>query len=259
MGIHYRISGGVAPYRLKFQVTFRGSTVSSHDIPCGNNDTVTYMPTQPGQYQMSLVLYDSAKPSHSITYTAGVTVQGKATFEYPETWEATLKDVQLTGDMAQDLIAIAESQLGYKTSSNRFITDEQDNKHYYSRYGEWYGAPYSEWCAMYIAFCAHYANVPETVIPKEGGCIPLMDFAKVRSAYHVRGDGYTPAMGDILFLDWTGEGIPVHVGIVKGVVDGKLQTIEGNTSNGVANKTYDLDDEHIMGYSSMQQLIEYNK
>ena len=44
---------------------------------------------------------------------------------------------------------------------------------------------------------------------------------------------YTPKPGDIVFVDTKGDGAAHHVGIVQSVgADGRVNTIEGNTSGG---------------------------
>ena len=39
-----------------------------------------------------------------------------------------------------------------------------------------------------------------------------------------------------------------HVGIVEYVEDGKVHTIEGNTTDSCARRSYNLDSEDILGY-----------
>ena len=40
----------------------------------------------------------------------------------------------------------------------------------YTRYGEWYGMPYDDWCAMFLSFCLNYADIPRDAIPYEANC-----------------------------------------------------------------------------------------
>ena len=44
--------------------------------------------------------------------------------ETPKDWEKSLEGVELTGDWAQDLLAVARSQLGYRESERNFILNE---------------------------------------------------------------------------------------------------------------------------------------
>ena len=80
-----------------------------------------------------------------------------ADLETAADWEATMSGVVLTGDYRADLLAIAETQLGYCESTRNFIIDEAGLVKGYTRYGQWYGIPYGDWCAMFVSFCLRYA------------------------------------------------------------------------------------------------------
>jgi cell wall-associated NlpC family hydrolase len=60
--------------------------------------------------------------------------------------------------------------------------------------------------------------------------------------------GYVPVTGDLIFFDWDGDGSSDHVGIVAYVEGGTVHTIEGNTSDSVARRSYGLDSVKVMGY-----------
>ena len=53
-----------------------------------------------------------------------------------------------------------------------------------------------------------------------------------------KGKGYTPSAGDFIFFDWNKDGQVDHVGIVVNVANGRVNTIEGNTSNTVMRNNY---------------------
>ncbi|MBR2892480.1 MAG: hypothetical protein IKB94_01370, partial [Clostridia bacterium] len=74
-------------------------------------------------------------------------------------WLDTIKDVEITNNIPENLIAIAMSQIGYEESRNNFEFDADGNKNGYTRYGEWYGNPYGKWNAMFVSFCLHYSNI----------------------------------------------------------------------------------------------------
>lgn len=64
--------------------------------------------------------------------------------------------------------------------------------------------------------------------------------------------GTTPQRNDIIFFQTRGAsdpGVGRHVGIVTGVHEGWVYTIEGNTSDKVAERKYRLDDVYITGYA----------
>ena len=63
-----------------------------------------------------------------------------------------------------------------------------------------------------------------------------------------KGKGYTPSAGDFIFFDWNKDGQVDHVGIVVNVANGRVNTIEGNTSNMVARRSYQFGGIVIVGY-----------
>ena len=72
--------------------------------------------------------------------------------ETAEIWEATLPT--LTGDQGEDIVLIAQSQLGYKESElNYEMAEDGETKCGISRYGQWYGNPYGDWANMFTSFC----------------------------------------------------------------------------------------------------------
>lgn len=98
-----------------------------------------------------------------------------ADVETQSDWEATLpSDDEMTGEWPADVLAVAESQLGYAESSANYAvsTDASgaETAKGYSRYGAWFGDAYGDWCAMFVSFCLHYAGVPEEAMPQDANC-----------------------------------------------------------------------------------------
>lgn len=166
-------------------------------------------------------------------------------------WERTLPD-NLTGDWAQDIVAIAQSQLGYSESSKNYTLAEDGSKKGYTRYGDWYGNPHGEWCAMFVSFCGHYAGIPQEAKLYEMSCLRMVNNLTTVGVYHEASD-YQPQPGDIVFFHGDENTMPSHVGIVVEVGE-KLITIEGNRSDKVGKGSYDLSDAHILGYASMTEI-----
>ena len=250
----FKLQGGTTPYFADYEIRLNGDLVVSKRVMTMDEVNIEYSPTKRGVYHFNVTASDSANgKAHG---SASIEVTGDPQhIEYPETWEATLKNVQLTGDMKSDIIAVAKSQLGYTADQSSFRIDGY-GKHFYSRYGEWYGAPYSEWCVMFISFCLNYANVPKEAVSREGGCIGLIDYLKSNDAFRAPDSGYIPEKADFILMDYQGKGIPTHAGIVEQTVDGTVYTIEGNTTKGVAEKSYSLSDPQIIGFGSFQTLLE---
>lgn len=180
-----------------------------------------------------------------------------ADMETAAIWEKTFANVELTGDWSEDLIAIAESQLGYKESTENYIV-EDGNKKGYTRYGEWYGNKYGDWCAMYVSFCLNYAEVKD--IPFEAGCQNWINKLKEEpyNLYH-KADNYVPERGDLIFFNWDELPDADHVGIVVEYIEAteheeaKIKTIEGNSSQTVEYKTYTVGSETIMGFAELPE------
>ena len=64
----------------------------------------------------------------------------------------------------------------------------------------------------------------------------------------IRDGSYTPVAGDIIFFDWGNNGTIDHVGIVESVSGGTVNTIEGNSGDKVARRSYSIGSSNIYGY-----------
>ena len=179
-----------------------------------------------------------------------------ADVETPEQWEKTFSQVNITGIWSKDVISIAKTQLGYTESTKNYAVWEDGTLHGYTRYGEWYGSPTGDWCAMFVSFCLHYAGVED--MPLHWGCRPWIEELEKLDLYHPAAE-YTPKSGDLIFFDWEQDGGSDHVGLVAQIIpatEGEtavIKTIEGNSSNAVRYVEYPLDDPRILGYSQLPE------
>ncbi len=141
---------------------------------------------------------------------------------------------------ADDVIAIAQNEIGYKQSSNG-----------YTKYGDAYGFPYSAWCQTFVSWCCDEAGVPTSVVKRGAYCPTIANWFKKNSTWYdseYHGGTYIPKKGDLIFFRWNnGSGVN-HVGFVEYVQDGIVHTIEGNTSYKVARRSYYLSSKSILGY-----------
>ncbi|WP_133965271.1 lysozyme family protein [Eubacterium limosum] len=116
------------------------------------------------------------------------------------------------------------------------------------RYWSWYGfSSRVEWCACFVSWCADQCGYIDA------GIIPKFSYVPDGVAYfQSKGqwqDGsYTPKAGDIIFFTWDGSGGSDHVGIVESVIDGTVNTIEGNTTDSCGRRSYALGSYVILGY-----------
>ena len=69
-----------------------------------------------------------------------------------------------------------------------------------------------------------------------------------KSHHRWQSRSYTPAAGDIIFFDWGNNGTIDHVGIVESVSGGTVNTIEGNSGDKVARRSYSIGSSNIYGY-----------
>ena len=119
-----------------------------------------------------------------------------------------------TGNMRDDIIGVALTQVGYNEGSNN-----------YTKYGVWYGMPNSPWCGMFVSWCANQAGIPTSVLKRTGIANPSNFGLSYKS-----GSEYTPIKGDLFFK----KGFS-HVGLVYYTEGDYFYTVEGNTST----TTYD--------------------
>ena len=175
----------------------------------------------------------------------------EADLETADIWERTLP-AALSGNWANDLIAVAESQLGYHESTNNYILDEGGYIHGHTRYGAWYGSPYGDWCAMFASFCLHYAGIPERAFPYEAGCTRWVELLTQAGLYTTG----APERGALAFFDKNADGLADHVGIVTAVSDDGFQTIEGNLGKAVVSQTHSYADGEVLGYGLLPNASE---
>ena len=144
-------------------------------------------------------------------------------YAYPTNYPNTHTN---SGNQKEDLIAVAETQIGYTYSSG-------------TKYGAWYGSGFTTaaWCAMFVSWCANQAGISTSIIPKHASCDDGMNWFKNRSQWHnaaYYGGSYTPQRGDIVYYsDGHTQSDSTHVGIITGLSGNYLQVIEGNTDSKV--------------------------
>lgn len=114
-----------------------------------------------------------------------------------------------TGNMRDDIIGVALTQVGYTEGDNN-----------YTKYGVWYGLSNSPWCGMFVSWCAKEAGIPTSVLKRTGIANPSSFGLSYKD-----GSSYIPQKGDLFFKKGFN-----HVGLVYYTEGAYFYTIEGNTS-----------------------------
>ncbi|HEX2410089.1 MAG TPA: CHAP domain-containing protein [Solirubrobacteraceae bacterium] len=97
------------------------------------------------------------------------------------------------------------------------------------------------WCAYFVSWAAREAGVPIGDAGQGFGSVDAV-WAWGERAGKTLPPGATPAPGDLIVWD-------EHIGIVESVgADGSIRTIEGNSSNMVAQRSYGSDGGGAVGY-----------
>ncbi len=172
--------------------------------------------------------------------------------ETPADWKQTFSEVELTNDVAANLIEIAMTQKGYAESTRNYKFDEMGIKRGYTRYGEWYGNPYARWNTLFVAFCINYANI------NNSDELEAAEAENMRLAWQARtvyssAEGYTPVRGEVVFFDTDSDGKADRTGICVSSGDEKLLVIEGDKDGKVDVVEYS-DLLCVMGYGRTGEL-----
>lgn len=174
------------------------------------------------------------------------------------------------------LLDTARSELGYKESYNG-----------YTKYGEWSGDPYAEWCAEFLGWCVaqvdaeHSTHLLNRLYPKYSGSNTGLNWFLregrfvSRNGYvegwgtqwyigeedRLRAGDYIPQPGDWVFYTFDSLGDTAHVAMVeyctrdeKGNVT--VHVIEGNLPDRVQRNTHTLNDWRVLGYGTVRDIVD---
>lgn len=165
---------------------------------------------------------------------------------------------------ASKVIAIAAAEIGYKEKKSYSQLDDKaanagsGNYTKYARdfdqkYPKWYNGKKNgfAWCDMFVDWCFltayGYENALRLLCQPEkscgAGCTYSLRYYKSKGQFHTSG----PKPGDQIFFG-TSLDNSTHTGIVEKVTAQKVFTIEGNTSDQVARRSYALTNSRILGY-----------
>ena len=143
-------------------------------------------------------------------------------------WQKMFEQYPFTGNLSEDLVGVAKTQVGYSESNLNFQVDQDGVRHGYTRYGAWYGTPYSDWSATFVSFCLHFAGASADEFPTNTGANSMAEQWELLGKYVAVGN-YIPVEGDLIFFKDNTVGIVIEtfstaVYVVRGDIEGSVQT-----------------------------------
>jgi hypothetical protein len=145
-----------------------------------------------------------------------------------------------------DIVRVAQEQLGLKEVPDGCNCGDEIQKFLGSSAGEF-------WCADFVSWVYREAGHPFSGGADGGWRLPgvtgMHDWLVNNGEWHDRGGGDQPRPGDVItFRD------DEHVGIVEALDGTTVRTIEGNTSNMVARRSYPdgPNNPEIVGWGRMK-------
>ena len=176
----------------------------------------------------------------SVVQVESETEEAAADVESASDWDAMFANVTLTGDWAEDLLAVANTQIGYTESAENTVIDENGEVKGYTRYGAKYELPYSDWNALFVQFCMEYAGIPEDAMP---------EMIEVD-------DAFIPLKGDLVYFNQNDSTL---VGIVSDVdqENAYITVLVGDLDNSVQYAGYKLNDSSILGFGLVLENPNY--
>lgn len=164
-----------------------------------------------------------------------------------------LVDVKLTGNQAQDIANVALSQIGYHegSSGSDLSGSNTSSTANYTEYGKWFGQQ-SNWCAIFISWCANQAGIPTSVVKKNAiASGNSCNYGEKKYNFGSR----NPQVGDILYIQNDSDSEVDHVGLVYKVDDTYIYAVEGNFGNKVGTIKYYKDSGKQTYYSTTKILF----
>ncbi|MBQ8556610.1 MAG: peptidoglycan-binding protein [Clostridia bacterium] len=175
------------------------------------------------------------------------------------------------------LLEIASAEVGYK-----------EGAHGYTKFGEWVGDPYAQWCAEYLCWSVdqvdqqHGTALLRNVYPLYSGQNTGKNWFIKQGRYITRNGNledwgyqwmqgedefittgtYIPQPGDWVFFTWTSDTNTDHVAMVEYCTRDQngnvtVHVLEGNNPNQVQRNTYDLTYTRILGYGTVHDVADW--
>lgn len=116
------------------------------------------------------------------------------------------------------------------------------NTWYYGREVQGGSYPY---CAVFVSWCAHRAEIPIDIIPRTASVKSMYKFFVERGLFQSK--GYIPKPGDLMIQREDGAS---HIGIVCLADENQFWTIEGNSGSGVEICTHTYFESTLSGFAT---------
>ena len=166
--------------------------------------------------------------------------------------------------LAKDVIQTALEEVGYlEKKTNEFLDDKTANAgdKNWNKYANFIDTQYPNfyngkkngyhWCDIFVDYCFIKTFGLDNALfllcqpLKSGGagCTVSRSYYKAKGQYQKN-----PIVGAQIFFTKDGGKSCYHTGIVYAIEDGRVRTVEGNSSNGVRKRSYSISNPTIDGY-----------
>lgn len=163
-------------------------------------------------------------------------------------WEALAAKVRLTGDWREDLVNVAQSQIGYQ--------EEKDGMTLYTR---WAGKEKEaeeqdiEWTALFVNWVADRIGLNSKKFPQGDTYNSLRAKMNSVGALKTVSRSSYPTAGDLALIEVDGKKL---VGIVVYVANSYASMIHGDDNGRVSKETYHVESREFKGYVDLNVLME---
>ncbi len=163
-------------------------------------------------------------------------------------WEALAKQVRLTGDWREDMVNVAQSQLGYQ--------EEKDGMTLYTR---WAGLEKEkedqdiEWTALFIGWVADRIGLSSKEFPQSETYKNLCSRMKNIGALKKISRAAYPVIGDLALIEIDGRKL---VGVVIYVSNDYASVVHGDDNGRVTKETYKVGGPVFKQYIDLNVLME---
>ena len=180
---------------------------------------------------------DKEEHYHTISCYSDITADVETMLD----WQEMFEDFPYTGNLRDDLIGIAKTQVGYHESEKNFEVGRDGVRRGYTRYGAWYGTPYRDWSAMFVSYCLSFAGADPDENPGNTGATAMAKQWDKRGNY-TEDENYSVVCGDLVFFkDNT-------VGIISEVNSTTFFAIRGDADGEVREDLFTFADGNIKGW-----------